>query len=159
MTNLGPMPDELPPIPTQAEVQRDPSVLHAFNDRIVRAFRANRGVVAGPFQGANVALVSITGARTGITRVTPLEYFMVDDRLILLGTYGGAPKNPAWVHNLRAHANVLVEIGEQSFPAVAHELADREAEEVFAEVASRVPRVAAYPTPARRIPVFEVRPV
>jgi deazaflavin-dependent oxidoreductase (nitroreductase family) len=157
MAKPDPMPDDLPPIPTQAEVQRDPSVLQAFNDCIVRAFRANRGVVGGPFQGANVTLVSITGARTGVTRVTPLEYFVIGDRLILLGTYGGAPKDPAWVHNLRAHADVLVEIGERSFRAVAHELAGQEAEKLYDEIASRVPRVAAYPKPARRIPVFELR--
>jgi deazaflavin-dependent oxidoreductase (nitroreductase family) len=159
VTNHDPTPDDLPPIPTQAEVQQDPRVLSAFNDRIVAAFRANRGVVGGPFRASNVTLVSITGARSGITRVTPLEYFTVDDRIILLGTYGGAPRNPAWVHNLRAHPDVLVEIGEQSFRAVAHELPDDEAKAVFARIAAGVPRVAGYPKPARRIPVFELRPI
>lgn len=159
MTSADRTPDDLPPIPTQAEVQQDPSVLSAFNDRIVAAFRAHRGVVGGPFRESNVTLVSITGARSGIIRVTPLEYFTVDDRIILLGTYGGAPRNPAWVHNLRAHADVRVEIGERSFRAVAHELPATEAHDVFARIAAREPRVAGYPKPARRIPVFELRPV
>jgi deazaflavin-dependent oxidoreductase (nitroreductase family) len=149
---------DLPPIPTHAEVAQNPELLQEFNARIVRAFRANRGVVGGPFEGSDVVLVTVTGARSGIRRVTPLEYFTVDGRIVLLGTYGGAPRNPAWVHNLRAHPDVTAEIGERSFTATACELSHDEARAAFDHIAARLPRLARYPRPDRHIPVFELQP-
>ena len=147
---------ELPPIPTYAEVHRHPEVLTQFNRRVIEEFRANRGVVGGPFSGSDVLLLTMTGARTGRSRVTPLEYFSIGGRLLLVGSFGGAPKNPAWVSNLRADAAVGVEIGEQHYDARAQELPSDEAEALFAEIASRVPRMAGYPRPDRRIPMFEL---
>lgn len=146
--------DQLPPIPTHAEVEADPGVLCTFNERIVAAFRARGGVVGGPFAGADVLLLTTSGARTGATRVVPLEYFRVDGRLVVLGTYGGAPRHPAWVHNLRAHPNVTVEVGQRSFTAVAHEMTGADADRTYQAIAARSARVARYPTPRRRIPVF-----
>lgn len=145
---------ELPPIPTYADVQRHPKALETFNDHVVDQFRANGGIVGGPFLGSNVLLLTMTGARSGRRRVTPLEYFTVDSRLLLIGSFGGALKNPAWVHNLRVNADVHVEIGEQAYDAIAHELPSDEAEVLFAEIAARHPRIAGYPHPDRRIPLF-----
>ena len=146
--------DQLPSIPTHAEVEADPGVLRTFNERIVAAFRARGGVVGGPFAGADVLLLTTTGARTGATRVVPLEYFRLDGRLVVLGTYGGAPRHPAWVYNLRAHPNVTVEVGERSFHAVADEMTGADADRTYEAIAARSARVARYPTPRRRIPVF-----
>jgi deazaflavin-dependent oxidoreductase (nitroreductase family) len=44
----------------------------------------------------------MTGAKSGQPRSTPPEYFTIAGRIVLVGSYGGAPKDPAWVHNLRA---------------------------------------------------------
>jgi deazaflavin-dependent oxidoreductase (nitroreductase family) len=152
-------PAELPPVPTYAEVHDNPAALYDFNEQIVAEFRRNRGVVGGPFRGSHVLLLTMTGARSGRRRLTPLEYFPIDGRIILLGSFGGAPRNPAWVHNLRAHADVRVEMAATAYDAVAHELSAEEGARLLSTIESRNPRVAGYPKPERMIPVFELRPV
>ena len=152
-------PADLPPVPTYAQVHDDPAALHDFNEQIVAEFRRNRGVVGGPFRGSCVLLLTMTGARSGRRRLTPLEYFPIDRRIILLGSFGGAPRHPAWVHNLRAHPAVKVEIGETACDAVAQEFSADEGARLLSVIESHNPRVAGYPKPGRTIPVFELRPV
>ena len=43
-----------------------------FNKGIVGEFRANDGVVGGPFEGAPMILVTHKGAKTGTDRVIPV---------------------------------------------------------------------------------------
>jgi hypothetical protein len=86
---------KVPRIPTHAEVQADPDVLRAFNAAVVEEFRSNRGRVGGPFADSDVVLLTMTGAKSGQRRQTPLEYFTVDGRILIVGTRGGAPQNPA----------------------------------------------------------------
>lgn len=150
---------DIPPVPTYDEVEKDPAALQKFNDLIVEQFRACGGTVGGPFEGLNVLLLNMTGARSGHRRLTPLEYFTIDGRLILIGSFGGAPKNPAWVHNLRAQPEARIEIGEEAFDVIADELGPDEADSLFARIGAGHPRLAAYPVPERRIPLFELRKV
>jgi deazaflavin-dependent oxidoreductase (nitroreductase family) len=156
-SDAGP-PADLPPVPTYAQVQDDPTALHLFNEQIVAEFRRSGGVVDGPFRDSRVLLLTMTGARSGRRRLTPLEYFSIDERIILIGSFGGAPRNPVWVHNLRAHPDVKVEIGETAYDVVAHEMSPEEGARLLSVIESQNPRVAGYPKPDRRIPVFELRP-
>jgi deazaflavin-dependent oxidoreductase (nitroreductase family) len=47
--------------------------------------------------------------------------FGVDDkgRVFVVGSKAGAPKHPAWFHNLRANPTVTVELGDSSYQARA----------------------------------------
>ncbi len=56
-------------------------------------------------------LLATTGAKSGQQRVSPLAYFRIDGKLIIIGSFAGAPVNPAWVHNLRANPQAHVEVG------------------------------------------------
>lgn len=147
----------VPRIPTHAETQANPRVLEDFNSAVIEEFRATGGKVGGPFADSAVLLLTTTGARSGQQRQTPLEYFTVDDRILIVGTRGGAPQNPAWVHNLRAHPAVRVEIGTDAYDAVALEITGAERDDVFARIVDICPRIDTYPKPARIIPVFELR--
>ena len=44
-----------------------------WNARIIEEFRANAGVVGGPFAGVPLVLVHHVGRRTGTPRVAPLS--------------------------------------------------------------------------------------
>lgn len=48
--------------------------VNAFNRQIIEEFRANDGVVGGPFEGASLLLLHTTGARSGEERINPLAY-------------------------------------------------------------------------------------
>src|SRR5262249_35651240 len=79
----------------------DPVVLKGFNAKLVEEFRANGGKVSGPFEGADLLVLTTTGAKSGQPRVSPLAYQRVDGKLLIIGSYRGADIDPAWVHNLR----------------------------------------------------------
>src|SRR5437660_9771948 len=58
--------------------------------------------------GLPVIIVTHTGNKTGAIRKTPLMRVKDGNSYVLVGSQGGAPKNPAWVHNLRINPDVEV---------------------------------------------------
>src|SRR5665213_1010953 len=73
-----------------------------FNTRIIEEFRANDGVVGGPFEGATLVLLSTIGAKSGQTRVNPVMCRIEGDRLFVFASNAGLPTNPNWYHNVVA---------------------------------------------------------
>lgn len=56
--------------------------------------------------GLPCIIVTHTGNRTGAIRKTPLMRVKNGDSYVLVASRGGAPTNPVWVYNLRAHPDV-----------------------------------------------------
>jgi deazaflavin-dependent oxidoreductase (nitroreductase family) len=136
----------------------DFSVLQAFNQNLVEEFRANGGKVTGQFADANLLLLTTTGAKSGQRRVSPLAYFRIDGKMIIIGSFAGAPINPAWVHNLRAHPQAHVEVGTDAFDVTARELPLAERGELFGKVTAAAPGFAEYQANTSRIiPLFELQ--
>jgi deazaflavin-dependent oxidoreductase (nitroreductase family) len=137
----------------------DTETINAFNNSIVDEFRANDGKVSGQFANANLLLLTTTGAKSGKERISPLAYFRVDGKLIIIGSFAGAPVNPAWVHNLRANPQAHVEVGSEAFDVTARELPPAEREELFPKVTAAAPGFAEYQSKTSRvIPLFELQP-
>ena len=90
----------------------------AYNQGVIREFRANHGVVSQP--PFPILLLTTTGARTGRSATVPLG-FAVDNngRVFVIASKAGAPRHPAWFHNVRANPSVTVELGDRSFQAQA----------------------------------------
>ena len=101
----------MPTVPSDKEFQ-------AYNQGVISEFRANQGMVSQP--PFPILLLTTTGARTGRQATVPLG-FAVDDngRVFVMASKAGAPKHPAWFHNLRANPSVTVELGDRSFQAQA----------------------------------------
>jgi deazaflavin-dependent oxidoreductase (nitroreductase family) len=98
--------------------------LHDFNRKVIDEFRANEGVVTGPFAGAPMVLLTTTGARTGKERVIPLVHTRDGDRVVVIASKGGAPAHPHWYLNVLAHPEVTVELPGETFRARATALTD-----------------------------------
>ncbi|QNI06611.1 nitroreductase family deazaflavin-dependent oxidoreductase [Mycobacterium kubicae] len=136
----------------------DAETVKAFNAGIVEEFRANGGKVGGQFAESDLLLLTTTGAKSGEQRTSPLAYLTIDGKLIIVGSFAGAPVNPAWVHNLRANPQAHVEVGTESFDVTAHELPPAERDQIFAKVAAAAPGFAEYQNKTSRvIPLFELR--
>ena len=88
-----------------------------WNQKIIDEFRSNAGKVGGYFAGAPMILIHHIGARSGTERVNPLVYLPDGDDMIIAATKGGAPTNPDWYHNLKAHPRITVEVGTATFPS------------------------------------------
>jgi deazaflavin-dependent oxidoreductase (nitroreductase family) len=129
-----------------------------FNKSIVDEFRANGGKVTGPFTQADLLLLTTTGAKSGQRRLSPLAYFNIDDKLIVIGSFHGASVNPNWVHNLRANPRAHVEVGPHAFDVTARELPPAEREELFPKLIAMAPVIAESQSKTSRvIPLFELQ--
>ena len=131
-----------------------------FNARIIDEFRANEGRVGPPFQDTPLLLLHHTGARSGREYVNPLAYLGDGDRYVIFASKGGAPKHPAWYHNLKAHPEVEVEVGTSTLPVRAREAQGEERDRLFSTQAERSPAFAEYQQKARQrlIPVIVLAP-
>ena len=137
----------------------DTETINAFNKSIIDEFRANNGKVGGQFADADLLLLTTTGAKSGQRRVSPLAYFRIDGRLIIIGSFAGAPVSPAWVHNLRVNPQAHVEVGTDAFDVTARELPSAERDQLFGKVAAAAPGFAEYQSKTSRvIPLFELQP-
>ncbi len=102
----------------------------AYNQGVISEFRANHGVVSQP--AFPILLLTTTGARTGRPATVPLG-FAVDGngRVFVMASKAGAPRHPAWFHNLRANPSVTVELGDRTFPARAVVTAGEERDRLY----------------------------
>lgn len=125
-----------------------------FNTKIIDEFRANAGVVGGPFAVAPMVLLSTTGAKSGKQHTTPLVYQQDGERIIVFASMGGAPTNPAWYYNLRANPAATVEVGTEQYAVKANITSGDERERLWTRQKSLMPPFAEYEkTAGRTIPV------
>jgi deazaflavin-dependent oxidoreductase (nitroreductase family) len=110
--------------------------------------------------GAPLAILTTIGAKSGLERTTPLLYVPHGDDIILIASYGGNPRNPAWYYNLRAHpeARLLIHGLERTY--IAREVKGREREALWAEAVGFYAGFAKYQQRAgdRTIPVLLLCP-
>jgi deazaflavin-dependent oxidoreductase (nitroreductase family) len=132
------------------------NTVNDFNAKIIEEFRANEGRVGGMFEGVPMLLLHTTGAKTGAARTSPLAYRPNGDSWVIFGSFAGAPADPAWVHNLRADADVEIEVGTETVPVRAREAEGDEREEIWSAQKRDVPTFADYEVKAagRTIPVI-----
>lgn len=125
-----------------------------FNRQIIEEFRANDGVVGGPFEGAPLLLLHTTGAKTGTERVHPLMYRPVGDQTVIFASKAGAPSHPAWYHNLLATPSAQIEIGKETISVTARIATGTEREQIWSNQKRDVPQFADYEAATdREIPV------
>ncbi|MFC0435126.1 nitroreductase family deazaflavin-dependent oxidoreductase [Kutzneria buriramensis] len=126
-----------------------------FNTQVIEEFRANGGKVGGPFEGAELVLMTTTGAKSGKPHTNPVVYFHDGDRIYVIASAAGAPKHPAWYHNLVANPDLTVEVGTDKYQARATSVDDdAERDRLYANAVSVMPGFAEYEQKtSRRIPV------
>ncbi len=130
-----------------------------FNAKIIDEFRASEGRVGGSFDGLPLLLLHHTGAKSGTERINPLAYQADGGRYVVFASKGGAPNNPAWYHNLKAHPDARIEVGTDTIDVVANEVTGEERDRLFRTQAERVPAFAEYEQKTDRvIPVIVLVP-
>jgi deazaflavin-dependent oxidoreductase (nitroreductase family) len=130
-----------------------------WNRKIIEEFRANHGIVGGMFEGIPLLLLHHTGARSGTERVSPLAHRRDGDNLVVFASNGGRPNHPAWYHNLQAHDQVTVEVGDDTSTRRARIASGDERERLWAVQMEEVPGFADYAAATtRQIPVVVLEP-
>ena len=70
--------------------------------------RLTGGRLLNSFGGDDVCFVTMKGAKSGRSLTIPLMYVPHQDGVLLVASQGGAPRNPAWYHNLVKHPDIAV---------------------------------------------------
>lgn len=122
------------------------------NEKVVKEFRANGGVVEG---WASLILLTTTGAKTGQKRIIPLMRVDYGNGVLAVASKGGAEKHPEWYLNVLAHPDVVVEVGSEKYETKARILTGAEREKAFEEAVKVFPPYGEYQKKApREIPVI-----
>jgi deazaflavin-dependent oxidoreductase (nitroreductase family) len=131
-----------------------------FNAKIIDEFHANEGRVGGMFEGMPLLLLHHTGAKSGQSRINPLAYQDDNGRYVIFASKAGAPTNPDWYHNLKAHPSVTIEVGAEKIDVLAEEATGAERDRLFRTQVERVPQFGEYEqkTDGRVIPVMILTP-
>ena len=131
--------------------------LNDWNSKIIEEFRANGGIVGGPFEGSPMVLLHTTGAKSGLERVNPMMYLQDNDRLYVFASKAGADSDPDWYRNLVANPAVTIEIGPETVAATAATLQGAERDRIFDLQKQRYPGFSEYEAKTSRvIPVVEL---
>jgi deazaflavin-dependent oxidoreductase (nitroreductase family) len=111
--------------------------------------------------GLPCIIVTHVGNKTGAIRKIPLMRVKVEKSYVLIGSYGGRPKNPVWVYNLRANPDVEMRDKTETLKMRVREVTDNQERERLWNIS-----VKAYPPytdyqakTSRKIPVFIAEPV
>jgi deazaflavin-dependent oxidoreductase (nitroreductase family) len=125
-----------------------------YNRRLIEEFRANTGKVAGAW-AMPLLLLTTTGVKSGELRTTPMRYLPDDDRLLVIASNLGAPAHPDWYYNLLAHPQVTVEVGPETFDAIADLVEGEERQRLWTRIVELHPFFAEHQAKTtRQIPVL-----
>jgi deazaflavin-dependent oxidoreductase (nitroreductase family) len=125
--------------------------LNEFNRQIMEEFRANGGQCGGSFTGVPLVIVHHTGAKSGVVRHAPLSYLANGDDVVIFGSKGGQPTNPAWYHNLIANPDTVVEVGTELVAVHVREAVGAERDELFDRQKTVSPAFAEYEAATSRV--------
>lgn len=76
-------------------------------------YKATDGRIGHRLLGVPTLLLHTIGRRTGKARSNALVYARDGERCLVVPSNGGAPRAPAWFHNLRANPELEIQIGRE----------------------------------------------
>ena len=133
------------------------SQTQAINARVMEALRRHGGTLPGELGSIPCLVLTTRGARSGLPRTVPLFCLTVDARLVIIGSMGGAQRNPPWFHNLVSTPAVTVEKDGETFSARAIVLQGAERDYFFDRFCATYPIFAEYQAGTSRIiPIVEL---
>ena len=111
--------------------------------------------------GLPCIIVTHKGNKSGAIRKIPLMRVQDGDNYVLVGSYGGNPKHPVWVHNIRANPDVEIRDETQVLKMRVYEITDDATRDRLWQIsADAFPPYDEYQAKTnRKIPVFLAEPV
>ena len=145
-----------------------PNVPPGVKDLLFRAvtgghmalLRLTNGRLLGRLGRMPVVVLTTTGRRTGAPRRTVLTAPVEEGRnVVLVASYGGDDRHPAWFLNLRENPDVRLQIGSKDRPMRARVASPEEREQLWPRIVAAYSGYAWYQRRARReIPVVILEP-
>jgi len=99
------------------------------------------------------------GTRSGRRRTTPLVYMPDGENLLVVASKGGYPRDPSWMHNLRAHPDTEVQIAARRIGVHAREADEQERHRLWPAAVEYNPHWGRYrERTSREIPLVLLEP-
>jgi deazaflavin-dependent oxidoreductase (nitroreductase family) len=132
-------------------------VWNRFTATHVALYRMSGGRVGRTMGGVPILLLDHVGRKSGERRTLPLMYAPDGDDFVLVASYGGAPKHPAWYLNLKANPETTVQVGSERREVRAVEVDGEERSRLWDKAAAAYPAYNVYQRRTeRRIPVVKL---
>lgn len=124
-----------------------------------RLYRWTGGRIGGKLLNLPVLLLTTSGRRSGEQRTKALMYLPDGPNYVVIASFLGEPRHPAWWLNLQANPRAEIEIGTQRIAVVAREADGNERQRLWNEIVRRQKDYAEYQSrTARRLPVVVLEP-
>jgi deazaflavin-dependent oxidoreductase (nitroreductase family) len=120
-------------------------------------YRRTRGRLLYKMRGMPTLLLTTTGRKSGVQRTVPLPYLADGDGKVVVGSFAGGPRHPAWALNLFADPKAQVQDRGDSYPAIAEVLSGDERALVWTRLTAARPWYADYQAQtSREIPLVRL---
>jgi F420H(2)-dependent quinone reductase len=127
--------------------------------RIHRAFMRVSGGRFGRTGTMPALLLTTRGRKTGASRDVTLNYLRDGSSFVVIGSYGGEDRDPAWWQNLKANAQGGVLLDGKRTPVRAREADGAERETLWNRIVAADPTYVEYQQRTkRRLPVVVLEP-
>ncbi|MGE4652943.1 MAG: nitroreductase/quinone reductase family protein [Myxococcota bacterium] len=124
-----------------------------------KLYRFSGGRLLGRLVGMEVLILNTRGRRSGRERSTCLTTFREGGAFVVIGSFLGEPRDPGWVHNLRAQAEATIQTGREIRRVRAHEAEGAERDRLWARLVEIQPEYRDYEGRTDRvIPVVVLDP-
>jgi len=123
-------------------------------------FTVSKGKIGGSGYGMPVLMLTTTGRKSGQKRTTMLTSPLQDgDKVVIIASYGGDDRHPAWFLNLRDDPDVEITMQGETRKMKAHVASGEERAELWPRVTKDHDNYAGYQKRTEReIPVVVLEP-
>jgi deazaflavin-dependent oxidoreductase (nitroreductase family) len=133
----------------------------AFENDLIADMRAHGGkVTIGPLAGNPLLVMTSKGAKSGKERRAILTFTRDGADYVVAGSKGGAPTDPAWLHNVEANPDVSIEAEGRTLEAKATVTEGTERDQLWDRHVEALPQFGEYPEKSGRvIPMVRLKPI
>jgi deazaflavin-dependent oxidoreductase (nitroreductase family) len=143
-------------VPTRGPLAK---LFKLIGEQQVRTYRRSGEKRLSRRLGFLVVLLTTRGAKTGLTRTTPVGGFPDgENSWLVAASLAGAAQHPAWFLNMAKHPDdIWLEVGTERFKVRAESLEGQERAESLARIAVIAPRYGKYQQKTdREIPIVRL---
>ena len=102
-------------------------------------YRLSGGRVGITIGGMGMLILTTKGRRSGKPRAVPLGYITEKDSYVVIASYGGSARNPAWYLNLLNEPSALVQVKGRRVEVTAHKVDVEAREQLWSHLIARAP--------------------
>jgi len=135
-------------------------ILKVMIPTTVFLYRLTGGVIGGRVQTLPVLLLTTTGRTSGKPRTVPVAYLRDGSTYVIIASYAGLPRHPAWFLNLESHPEATIQLKKRQMQVKAETANQEKKRELWARLMEVAPGYADYQKrTSRDIPIVILHPI